>query len=156
MPAPTVPATPTVPTALTIPGLDLDEQLIDLGLAASGELDVPSDPARVGWFTGGGRPGGRGPTVLVGHLDSASGPAVFADLPDLVTGDEVTVTAEDGTAVTYAVTRTEDFRQDDFPTEAVFGATPDDQLRLITCTGPYDREAGRYTENRVVFASPVA
>ncbi|WP_245596432.1 class F sortase [Nocardioides alkalitolerans] len=147
---------PADPTAVTIPAIGVDEQLIDLGIAASGELDVPADAARVGWFTGGGRPGGPGPTVLVGHLDSATGPAVFADLPDLVAGDEVTVTTEAGTTVTYAVTRTEDFLQADFPTAAVFGATAGDQLRLITCTGPYDRAAGRYTENRVVFAEPVA
>ena len=43
-----------------------------------------------------------------------------------------------------------------FPTEQVFGSTPGDVLRLITCTGPYDSEAGRYTENRIVTALPAA
>lgn len=144
------------PSSVRIPSLDLDERLVGLGIAGSGELEVPEDPARVGWFTGGGRPGGRGPTVLVGHLDSRTGPAVFARLPELGRGDAVSVTTEDGTTVDYVVTRTEDFSQgqDAFPTEDVFGATGGDALRLITCTGPYDQQAGRYTENRVVFAEP--
>ncbi|MDT9591790.1 class F sortase [Nocardioides zeae] len=142
------------PVRVEIPAIGVDEAPIDLGTAANGELEVPEDPDRVGWFTGGGRPGGRGPTVVVGHLDAVDGPAVFADLPDLVAGDEVVVTTADGTAVRYVVDRTEDVPQDEFPTTAVFGATPDDQLRLITCTGPYDRAIGRYTENRVVYASP--
>jgi LPXTG-site transpeptidase (sortase) family protein len=92
--------------------------------------------------------------VLVGHLDSTTGPAVFARLPDLVVGDEVVVTAQGGRATTYVVTEARDVPQDDFPTEEVFGATAGDVLRLITCTGPYDREVGRYTENRVVTAEP--
>ena len=40
-----------------------------------------------------------------------------------------------------------------FPTAEVYGPTPDAQLRLITCDGPYDRAAGRYLHNLVVFAT---
>lgn len=141
------------PARVRIPAIGIDEDLVDLGTTATGELEVPSDPDRVGWFTEGGRPGGRGPTVVVGHLDSTTGPAVFADLPDLAPGDEVVVTTTSGAQVRYVVDRVEDVPQDTFPTAAVYGATADDQLRLITCTGPYDRAAGRYTENRVVWAT---
>jgi len=147
-------AAPAPPARVRIPRLGLAEDLVDLGIAATGELEVPADPARVGWFAGGGRPGGPGPTVLVGHLDSATGPAVFARVPDLVPGDEIRVRSADGGRVVYVVTRVADFPQQGFPTEAVFGSTPTDSLRLITCTGPYDRAAGRYTENRVVYAEP--
>lgn len=139
-----------------VPGIGVDALPIDLGIGADGELEVPTDPADVGWYAGGGRPGERGPTVVVGHVDSRDGPAVFADLGSLEPGDTVTVHRADGRAVTYGVDRSEVVPQDRFPTEVVFGATADDQLRLITCTGPYDRDAGRYTENRVVFASPVS
>lgn len=90
--------------------------------------------------------------MIVGHLDSATGPAVFAGLPELGAGDEVEVTTRAGDTVRYVVTETDDFPQDGFPTEAVFGATAADELVLITCTGPYDSAAGRYTENRVVRA----
>lgn len=153
--APQRPAAPEQPAAaparLVVPSLGLDESLVGLGLTGQQELEVPSDPDRVGWFTGGGRPGGPGPTVLVGHVDSTEGPAVFARLPELAPGDEVVVLTADRRH-RYVVTETADLPQDDFPTAAVFGATPADVLRLITCTGPYDQERGRYTENRVVTA----
>lgn len=147
---------PAPATAVRIDAIGVEEPLVDLGLTDSGELEVPADPARVGWFTGGGRPGGPGPTVIVGHVDSADGPAVFARLPELTTGDSVVVTSSGGRETRYVVRDAQTFSQDpgDFPTEAVFGATGTDALRLITCTGPYDEAAGRYTQNRVVFAEP--
>ena len=43
----------------------------------------------------------------------------------------------------------------DFPTQDVYGPVPAAELRLITCTGPYDRTVGEYEENLVVFASAV-
>jgi LPXTG-site transpeptidase (sortase) family protein len=137
-----------------IPAIGVDAVPIDLGIGDDGELEVPTDPDDVGWYTGGGRPGERGPTVVVGHVDAVDGPAVFADLATLEAGDTVVVHRADGRAVPYVVERAEAVEQDRFPTELVFGATADDQLRLITCTGPYDRDAGRYTQNHVVFARP--
>lgn len=118
-------------------------------------MEVPTDFADVGWFTGGGRPGGIGPTVIAGHVDSASGPAVFARLSDLVVGDTVRVTDVAGTPFDYVVTRVGDYAKAHFPTAEVFGATATDELRLITCTGLFDRSVGHYEDNRVVFASPL-
>jgi LPXTG-site transpeptidase (sortase) family protein len=119
-------------------------------------MEVPVDSDDVGWFTGGGKPGGRGPTVIAAHVDSASGPAVFARLDELVVGDRVDVTTVDGDAVSYAVTEVVDVPKAEFPTARVFGAQPTDQLRLITCGGVFDRDSGHYDQNRIVFAEPVA
>ncbi len=145
------------PASVSIPPLGLDEQLIDLGINdENGELEVPEDPARVGWFTGGGKPGETFPTVIVGHKDSRTGPAVFARLTELQVGEQVSVVDTRGKRFTYQVDEVRDVPQDGrFPTEDVYGETAEPELRLITCTGPYDRGIGRYTENRVVFASLV-
>ncbi|SDD78368.1 Sortase family protein [Auraticoccus monumenti] len=144
--------TPSAPSSVEIASIGLSEALAPTGLAADGSLEVPADPGQVAWFSGGGRPGGAGPTVVLGHVDSTTGPAVFARLTELVPGDVVTVGSDDGASTRYVVDRVQDVPQDRFPTEAVFGATPDDELRLITCTGPYDRVSG-YRDNRVVWAS---
>lgn len=150
------PAAPkAAPQRLEIPAMRLDERVIDLGIADDGTLEVPEDPDRVGWFTGGGRPGGPGPTVFAGHVDSTTGPAVFARLTELRTGDEIAVTAADGVRRVYRVSRTEDVPKDRFPTEQVFGSTPDDQLRLITCTGVWDRQVRSHLENRIVHATAI-
>jgi hypothetical protein len=42
-----------------------------------------------------------------------------------------------------------------FPTEQVYGATPDSVLRLITCGGLYDHVHGRYLDNVLVVALAV-
>ncbi|MBP2456798.1 LPXTG-site transpeptidase (sortase) family protein [Clavibacter michiganensis] len=144
-----------VPSRVAIPAIDLDQPLIDLGIAPDGRMEVPVDFDDVGWFTGGGRPGGRGPTVIAAHVDSRVGPAAFARLAELDVGDEVAVQDVDGGTTRYAVTEVADFAKADFPTARVFGAQPTDQLRLITCGGIFDRSVGHYEDNRVVFAEPV-
>ncbi|WP_316289206.1 class F sortase [Clavibacter michiganensis] len=144
-----------VPPRVAIPAIDLDQPLIDLGIAADGRMEVPVDFDDVGWFTGGGRPGGRGPTVIAAHVDSRVGPAAFGRLAELGVGDEVSVQDVDGGSTRYVVTEVADFPKADFPTARVFGAQATDQLRLITCGGIFDRSVGHYEDNRVVFAEPV-
>jgi sortase (surface protein transpeptidase) len=141
---------------LAIPSIGVQSELLDLGIAADGTAEVPQDYALAGWFRDGGRPGGRGPTVLLGHVDSQSGPAVFYRLRDLTPGDVVEVGTDDGTVARYAVQRTEQVPKDDFPTFAVFGATADDVLRLVTCAGEFDRGARSYEDNLVVHANRIA
>ncbi|WP_227870314.1 sortase domain-containing protein [Streptomyces otsuchiensis] len=139
------------PVSVGIDAVGVRSGLIRLGLRDDGTMEVPEDPDLAGWYAPGGRPGGPGPTVIVGHVDSTDGPAVFARLRDLAPGDTVRVGLGDDDAV-YRVARTEEFPQDAFPTVDVFGAVPEDELRLITCHGDYD---DGYTENLVVFATRV-
>lgn len=148
-------ATAVDPVRVVIPALGLDEPLIPLGLATDGAMEVPVDFDEVGWFTGGGRPGGTGPTVIAAHVDSPTGPAVFQRLDEVAVGDLVEVHDVDGTLHTYRVTETADYPKADFPTARVFGATAADTLRVITCGGVFDRDAGSYLDNRVVFAERV-
>lgn len=144
-----------VPERVVIESIGLDEDLIDLGIAADGAMEVPEDAAEAGWFTPGGRPGGHGPTVIAGHVDSPTGGGVFALLTELAEGDRIEVHGPDGEQVEYVVTEVGDHPKDTFPTERVFGATGRDTLRLITCTGLWDSGALSYVDNRVVYAEPV-
>jgi sortase (surface protein transpeptidase) len=146
------PAAVPVPAAVAIPSIGVESSLVDLGIAVDGTAEVPTDFGQVGWFSGGGRPGSRGPTVLLGHVDSTAGPAVFHDLRELVPGDVVEVTVADGSLTRYAVTGSEQVPKGRFPTAAVFGATTEDVLRLVTCTGDFDRGARSYVDNLVVTA----
>lgn len=140
------------PQRVHIPALALDMPLIDLGIAPSGQMEAPRDYDEVGWFTGGGRPGGYGPTVIAGHVDSPTGAAVFFRLKELTAGDVVEVTDAEGTSFRYTVTTVADYPKSAFPTAEVFGAVVADELRLITCGGVFDTAAASYTENRVVYA----
>ena len=118
-------------------------------------MEVPADFNEVGWFTPGGRPGGMGPTVIAGHVDSPTGPAVFFELRDLVEGERLQVTDTSGTVFEYEIYRVGDYPKAQFPTAEVFGAILTDEVRLITCTGLFDDSIGHYEDNRVVFARRV-
>lgn len=144
-----------VPTRVQVPSLGIDSSLERLHTAATGELKAPRAWQQAGWFAEGARPGATGPAVIAGHVDSPDGPAVFARLSELAPGDLVVVRRRDGTAARFRVDRTQVVPKDGFPTTAVYGPTPDAQLRLITCDGPYVRTSGGYQDNLVVFASEV-
>ena len=53
------------------------------------------------------------------------------------------------------MTETENYAKDHFPTSAVYGPTPDAQLRLITCGGTFDPAIGSYLNNVVVYAAQI-
>lgn len=140
------------PVRLEIPAVGVGAGVDPLGLRGGGELDVPARFDRVGWWSGGPAPGAPGPAVLVGHVDSRRGPAVFFRLRDLVPGDELTVRRDDGLSVTFTVERSASYAKAQFPTAEVYGPRDRSVLRLVTCSGRFDRSTGHYEDNLVVFA----
>lgn len=147
--------TPALPVSFEIPAIGTGSDLLHLGLRENNTLDVPpGDPGSpASWYTGSPAPGEPGPAVLLGHVnDSLGQPGVFADLPDLVEGDEITLDQEDGDTATFVVTKAEQYVQDTFPTLEVYGNTEDPELRLITCDG-YNEATGEYEDNYVVYAA---
>ena len=144
--------TAPAPARLKIPGLAIDTAVVRLGLNSDNTIQVPSDPNQVGWYANGPAPGEEGPAVILGHLDSVTGPAIFWRLSSLRPGSQVLVTREDGSADTFVVQRVASFPVDSFPTDQVYGLTTDPELRLITCGGQYSFTQRRYLQNTVVFA----
>jgi Sortase domain len=147
-------ARPAPAATLTIPSIGVDTELEHLAVRDDGTLAAPDDFARAGWFADGPAPGERGPAVIVGHVDSRDGPAVFYRLAELGPGDTIEVTRADGTVARFTVTDTFEAAKDAFPTEAVYGPTAGPTLRLITCTGAFDRAVRHYLSNLVVYAAP--
>lgn len=150
-----VPVPVADPVAVALPGLGLRSELDHLRLQPTGELEAPRRWHVAGWYVGGPRPGQRGPAVIAGHVDGPGGPAVFWRLREVRLGDRVEVTRADGTTAAFAVTRTLVVPKSGFPTDEVYGPTPHPELRLITCTGPFDRRSGHYVDNLIVFATEV-
>ncbi|THA58597.1 class F sortase [Streptomyces sp. A0958] len=149
------PALPrSVPTRLRIPAIAVDAPFTPLSIGASGRLDAPppNDKNLVGWFKDGATPGERGASIVAGHVDTTTGPAVFLQLRFLQPGASVDITRADGTVASFSVDTVETFSKADFPDKKVYADTPDAQLRLITCGGNYDRKAKDYEDNVVVFA----
>ncbi|MFE9854217.1 class F sortase [Streptomyces sp. NPDC005780] len=144
----------SVPKRLKIPAIAVDAPFTPLSIGASGRLDAPppNDRNLVGWFQGGVTPGERGASIVAGHVDTLTGPAVFLQLRFLRPGSTVDITRTDGTVATFKVDTVETFSKAKFPDKRVYADTPDAQLRLITCGGTYDKKAKDYVDNVVVFA----
>ena len=151
-----VPKPVASPVALTIPLIGVRTHLITLGLTTSGELQVPSSTSVAGWYTGSPRPGAIGSAIIVGHIDSLSGPGVFYRLPELAAGDKIYVKRADGTLIEFRVASVQTYLKDHFPTEKVYGPVPDAELRLITCGGAFDASTGHYLSNIVVYATEMS
>lgn len=143
------------PARLDIAAVGIGSTLDPLDQLANGEVEAPPRWGVAGWYSGGARPGETGPAVIAGHVDSPDGPSVFADLTQVRPGDVVTVTDVAGEQHRFRVDRTQVAPRDRFPTRAVYGPTPDAQLRLITCDGPYVASAGGYQDNFIVYATKV-
>lgn len=161
-PAPTGPTSTTQatqeiapPAEIDIPRLGATSSLVELGLNADQTVEVPpvDTPMQAGWFTGAPRPGAPGPAVVLGHVNGGGEAGIFARLHELTGGDEVLVRRTDGTTARFTVTRVDQVAKEHFPTDEVYGDTEGPELRLITCGGSFDRDAGSYRDNVIVYAT---
>ena len=152
---PTAPAKSTVtPTAISIPAIGVHHTLMQLGLNSDGTLEVPplTEPGIPGWYRGSPAPGQVGPAVIVGHIDGTTGAeGVFYNLGALRPGNTVQVTRSDNTVAVFRIDGVDKYSKADFPTVTVYGNTPDAQLRLITCAGPFENQ--HYQDDIVVYAT---
>jgi hypothetical protein len=116
---------------------------------------VPADASVPGWYALGPWPGEPGAAVVVGHVDSAYGPAVFYRLGEVAPGSLVRIASADASAVEFRVYAVREYPKSAFPTTLVYGPTAVPELRLVTCGGQFDSASGHYLDNVVVFARSV-
>jgi Sortase domain len=144
---------PAPPVRLWIPAIAVSTRLVRLGRLADGSLQVPHAWDTAGWYDRGPRPGQPGPAVILGHVDSTAGPAVFFRLRELRPPDIVRVGLADGRILLFRVQRVQQYPKDKFPAEAVYFPTLKRELRLITCGGAFDYASRNYLSNIVVYAT---
>jgi sortase (surface protein transpeptidase) len=136
-----------------VPAISVDAPIDEVGLTPQGDLATPSDVSHVGWYRAGSLPGQPGSSVIDGHLDWYSGPAVFANLGRLHPGDRLSVTYSNGPAAVFSVSTMTTYSADQRPAAQLFRADGPPQLFLITCAGPWD--GTRYRERLVVTAQQI-
>ncbi|MFF0427003.1 class F sortase [Streptomyces sp. NPDC004520] len=150
VPAP-LPASP--PVRVRVPAVRIDAPVTGVGLDAEGWIEAPppEDDRLAGWFTGAVTPGERGTAVVVGHVDTPNGRAVFYDLGALGKGHRVEIARRDGRTAVFAVYGVEVVPKEGFPAARIYGDSGFPELRLITCGGTFTEENG-YAANVVVSA----
>jgi sortase (surface protein transpeptidase) len=140
------------PIRLSIPAIDVDADLVDLGLNDDGSMEVPNF-GLAGWYEPGPRPGAPGPAVIAAHVDSVRGPDVFYRLKELTPGDRITVEHADGATTTFKVKRSEQQLKEELPADRIWNDTDKVVLRLITCGGDFDRNERSYRANVIIYAA---
>lgn len=146
---------PGLPLRLIIEKIKVSAPVENVGLTQSGDMGVPSQANKVGWYEHGPRPGELGAAVLDGHVDGMKGePDIFADLHKLQKGDTFQVIDDTGTTSSFVITDTRTYNQEEKPAE-VFTASVGMHVNLITCAGAWDKKQHRFTKRLVVFGEKV-
>lgn len=148
---------PATPVEVVVTSVSIEADVRPVGVAADGQMQLPANPAVLGWYRYGAAPAaGAGSVVLGGHLDSRRfGLGPLVGLREVAAGDRVTLRMSDGRRLEYVVRRVDRYDRQGLPQE-LFSRTGAERLRLVTCGGEFDPDAGGYQENLVVTADPAA
>lgn len=146
----------SVPESISIPAIGVDTTLLRLGDSAGGSMAVPdlaTSDQLAAWYKYSPTPGQLGASVIVGHVDGYSRPAVFFRLGALVPGDMIDVGLRDGVTAVFRVTGVRIYLKSAYPANVIYTARGYAGLRLITCGGGFDYTTGHYLSSVVVFAA---
>jgi hypothetical protein len=143
---------PGVPNRISIPAAGSSGPVERMGVE-HGELRIP--PAgRAGWFAGGPRPGELGRAVIVSHVDTKEGPALFYSLLQQPLGSRISIRDSHGVTRRFAVVRRRQIEKSHFPAGSVYGTAARPMLVLVTCGGPFSPDTG-YRDNVILYARAV-
>jgi LPXTG-site transpeptidase (sortase) family protein len=145
------PAARSSPVTLRIPAIGLDVPVSQVGLNPDDTIQLPDSFTEPAWYRLGPSPGQAGSAVILGHVDSYRGPAVFSRLRSLLPGDVVEVTLADGVIVQFAVRSVAEYLKTDFPDRLVYSSHGYSGLQLVTCGGVFDTVTRHYLSNIVVY-----
>ena len=153
LPAEQAQAVTGLPVRLTIPKINVDATIEDVGVTSLGAMAVPSGPADVAWFKLGTRPGEVGSAVIAGHEGWKDNiPAVFDDLHALNVGDTIYVKDAAGITTTFVVRKLRTYGQNQDASDVFASSDGQAHLNLITCAGTWNASEKSYSNRLVVFA----
>ncbi|MES2006596.1 MAG: class F sortase [Patescibacteria group bacterium] len=142
-----------VPAKIRIPNIDVDANVVDVGLGKTGNMAVPLAYSDVGWYRYGPRPGEVGSSVIDGHVDNGFAlPAVFARLKELKEGDDIYIDTKDGATLHFVVESAETYDVAHVPRERLFNQGDTARLNLVTCEGEWLADQKMYDERHIVYA----
>lgn len=145
----------SLPVELHIPAIAVDGPLSELGLNPDRTVELPADFQVAGWYRNGPPPGDMGSAVILGHVDSYTGPAVFYRLSSLRPGDQVDVTRADRSVAHFLVQTVATYLKSEFPSHEVYDSRGYSALQLVTCGGEFDYTIRSYQSNVVAYTGLV-
>lgn len=140
------------PARIAIPSVGIDSPVIQVGVNAAGEMDVPDGSTKnVGWYKYGVVPGTAGSAVMDAHVYAA-----FKRLKSASVGSSIFVTDAGGSVREFRIISSKSYPLAQVPMQAIFNDVSGKYLNLITCEGRYLISKGTYDKRRVVYAELVS
>lgn len=151
-------SSPELPRYLRIPELGVFARIKHTGVTNDGAIDAPANINDVSWYSQSAKPGDEiGTSLLLGHVSGWTAPGVFKKINQLKPGMRFEVEKGNGEKITYEVTRGESVPLDGLNMGKVL--TPEVQgehdLKLMTCSGRFNRQADHFEERYIVYAKIV-
>lgn len=145
------------PARLRIADRDIALDIVPVGVADDGSMELPAAADVAGWYRYGPAPGSSsGNAVLAAHVDSAvTGIGPLVELRDVEEGSRLTVRTASGRTLVYTVTGVDQVPKTEAPLRAWFERDGPPQLVVITCGGAWDANIRHYSDNVVLTAEPV-
>ncbi len=150
------PTASVAPVGLAIPSLAIDMPVTDVGVADTGQMELPVDPAVAGWYRyGADATSTSGRILIAAHVDAIDYPiGPLARLRDVPAGETVRLTAADGSSREFVVQSLTSYEKAALPADELFQRGGPSALVLVTCGGPFDSQTGHYRDNVVAVAVP--
>lgn len=136
-PVVTVASPPGVPTSISIPVQNVTDEVVPVGLAPDGSMEIPN-VSKAGWYDRGPRPGSPGAAVLVGHVDFQGVAGKLGRIGQLKPGDLITVKDAAGIERTFSTYDVRQIPKSQYAAKTValvFGARTTADLVVVTCSG---------------------
>lgn len=141
------------PVAIAVDAAAIDAEIEYINIV-DGVMENPTGPYLVAWYEDTTKLGEIGNALFAAHVDwHTTGPAVFYNIRNLVEGDEVVLTGDDGELYTYTVLWQETVEVATLTPERLqelVGQTDEENVTLITCGGVFDYNTGHYDSRTVV------
>jgi len=136
------------PIELIVPSIKLDVPVVDVGVNAKGEMDVPDGSTKnVGWYEDGTIPGDTGSAVLDAHVFAA-----FKNLRYAKVGDDIYVKTKSGDTLHFKIEQSMVYKTAQVPLQLLFNRADEPRLNLITCAGKLTKDRSTYDHRLVDYA----
>lgn len=145
-----------LPVRLTIPQINVDVTIENVGVTPTGAMDVPKNPDNVAWFELGQRPGENGSAVIAGHYGWKNGRVVaFDNLYKLHKGDKLYIKDDKGNMISFVVRESRMYGQNEDASSIFSSNDGEAHLNLITCNGIWNKVQKSYSQRLVIFADRI-
>lgn len=144
---------PELPRYIRIPSINVFARVKHTSVDKQGAVDAPGNIHDASWYNESAKPGNaNGSSLLLGHVSGWTAPGVFKNLDKLLAGDTIEIEKGSGERVLYEVTYTESVPVSSLDMTKVLSSdvAGTHDLKLMTCSGKFNREKEAYEDRFIV------